>query len=219
MSVLSAAIHGTAAFPLDVSLRAEPGITVVFGPSGSGKSTLMRAILGAIRPSAGRIALGERVLFDSERGIDVPLRHRRIGIVFQDAEPFPHMDARRNVAFGVRSGDRARRADSWLARVGASALAARRGAVLSGGERQRIAAIGRDRALPVGELFDRIDDGTELAARRLGELSAAQIERRGTHPTRGEMTVGAIVERMLINHIDEHVEQLGTILGSPPERG
>ena len=56
-------------------------------------------------------------------------------------------------------------------------------------------------------------------ARRLGELSAEQIERRGTHPTRGEMTVGAIVERMLINHIDEHVEQLGTILGSAPERG
>ena len=47
----------------------------------------------------------------------------------------------------------------------------------------------------------------------------AQIERRGTHPTRGEMTVGAIIERMLIDHIGEHVEQLGSILGSPPERG
>ena len=80
-------------------------------------------------------------------------------------------------------------------------------------DEERIAAIGRDRALPVGELFDRIDDRTELVARRLGELSVEQIERRGTHPTRGEMTVGAIVERMLINHIDEHVEQLGSILG------
>jgi len=165
MSVLSAAIHGTAAFPLDVSLRAEPGITVVFGPSGSGKSTLMRAILGAIRPSAGRIALGERVLFDSERGIDVPLRHRRIGIVFQDAEPFPHMDARRNVAFGVRSGDRARRADSWLARVGASALAARRGAVLSGGERQRIALARALAAEPEALLLDEPLSGLELASR------------------------------------------------------
>ena len=62
-------------------------------------------------------------------------------------------------------------------------------------------------------------DRTELVARRLGELSVEQIERRGTHPTRGEMTVGAIVERMLINHIDEHVEQLGSILGNAPERG
>jgi hypothetical protein len=86
-------------------------------------------------------------------------------------------------------------------------------------DEERIAAIGRDRALPVGELFERIAERTEVVARRLGELSAEQIGRRGTHPTRGEMTVGAIVERMLINHIDEHVEQLGSILGSPPERG
>jgi hypothetical protein len=86
-------------------------------------------------------------------------------------------------------------------------------------DEERIAAIGRDRALAVGELFDRIHDRTEVVARRLGELSAEQIERRGTHPTRGEMTVGAVVERMLINHIDEHVEQLGSILGRAPERG
>jgi hypothetical protein len=86
-------------------------------------------------------------------------------------------------------------------------------------DEERIAAIGRDRALPVGELFDRIAERTATAAGRLGELSAEQIERRGTHPTRGEMTVGAIVERMLINHLDEHVEQLGSILGSAPEPG
>ena len=86
-------------------------------------------------------------------------------------------------------------------------------------DEERIAAIGRDRALPVGDLFDRIATRTDAAAGRLGELSAEQLERRGTHPTRGEMTVGAVVERMLINHIGEHVEQLESILGSPPERG
>ena len=59
---------------------------------------------------------------------------------------------------------------------------------------------------------------TEAAAGRLGELSAEQIERRGTHPTRGEMTVGAVVERMLINHIGEHVEQLELDPRSAPER-
>ena len=84
-------------------------------------------------------------------------------------------------------------------------------------DEERIAAIGRDRTLPLGELFDRIAERTEAAAGRLRELSAQQIERRGTHPTRGEMTVGAVVERMLINHIGEHVEQLRSILGSAPE--
>ena len=85
-------------------------------------------------------------------------------------------------------------------------------------DEERIAAIGRDRALPVGELFDRIAARTEAAAGRLGELSAAQIERRGTHPTRGEMTIGTVIEVMLINHIGEHIEQLNSILGTP-ERG
>jgi hypothetical protein len=84
-------------------------------------------------------------------------------------------------------------------------------------DEERIAAIGRDRALPVGELFARITDRTGAAAGRLGELSPAQLERRGTHPTRGEMTVTAVVERMLINHLGEHVEQLQSILGSAPE--
>jgi hypothetical protein len=86
-------------------------------------------------------------------------------------------------------------------------------------DKERIAAIGRDRALPVGELFGRIAERTEAAVGRLRELSPEQIERRGTHPTRGDMTVGAIVERMLINHVDEHVEQLGSILGNAAEPG
>ena len=86
-------------------------------------------------------------------------------------------------------------------------------------DEERIAAIGRDRAQPVGELFDRIAERTAAAAGRLGELSAEQIARRGTHPTRGEMTIEAVVERMLINHVGEHVEQLGSILGNEPERG
>jgi|RhiMethySRZTD1v2_1073278.scaffolds.fasta_scaffold25753_3 molybdate transport system ATP-binding protein len=165
MSVLAAEIRGTGAVALEVSMRAEPGITVVFGPSGAGKSTLLKTILGAIRPTSGRVALGERVLFDSERGIDVPIRRRRIGVVFQDAEPFPHLDARANVAFGVRSGDRAQRADSWLSRVGGSALAAKRGSVLSGGERQRIALARALAAEPEVLLLDEPLSGLELASR------------------------------------------------------
>lgn len=171
MSVLSVEIRGTRGFPLEVALRAEPGITVVFGPSGAGKSTLLRTILGANRPSSGRIALGERVLFDADRGVDVPIRHRRIGIVFQDAEPFPHLDARANVAFGVRNGDRGRRADSWLARVGGSSLVAKRGSVLSGGERQRLALARALAAEPEALLLDEPLSGLELASReQIGSL-------------------------------------------------
>jgi hypothetical protein len=76
----------------------------------------------------------------------------------------------------------------------------------------RIAAIGRERARPVGELFDRVASGARTAAARLRELSADQLERRGTHPTLGEMTVSAVAERMFIRHLGEHEEQLRSIL-------
>ena len=165
MSALSVEVRTDRPFPLEVAFRAEPGITVVFGPSGAGKSTLLRTILGAIRPSSGRVTIGDRIVFDSERGIDVPIRGRRIGIVFQDAEPFPHLDARANVAFGVRDGDAKKRADSWLSRVGASSLAAKRGSVLSGGERQRIALARALAAEPEALLLDEPLSGLELASR------------------------------------------------------
>ena len=77
---------------------------------------------------------------------------------------------------------------------------------------ERIAAIGRERTLPVGELFDRVADGAQAAAARLRDLSADELDRRGTHPTLGEMTVAAIAERMFIRHLGEHAEQLRALI-------
>ena len=82
-------------------------------------------------------------------------------------------------------------------------------------DEDRIAAIGRERARPVGELFDDVSRGAEAAAGRLRELPADQLERRGTHPTLGEMTVSAVAERMFIRHLGEHEEQLRSILAGP----
>ena len=82
---------------------------------------------------------------------------------------------------------------------------------------ERIAAIGRERARPVGELFDQVARGAEAAAVRLRELPQDQLERRGTHPTLGEMTVSAVAERMFIRHLGDHEEQLRRILASGGE--
>jgi hypothetical protein len=79
-------------------------------------------------------------------------------------------------------------------------------------DEERIAAIGRERARPVGELFDRVATGALAAADRLRGLSDQQLERRGTHPTLGEMSVAAVAERMFIRHLGEHAEQLRSIL-------
>src|SRR5882724_11962375 len=71
-------------FNLDVAFVLRKGINILFGPSGAGKTTLLECIAGLATPDTGRIALRDRVLFDSERNINVPPRHRAVGYVFQD---------------------------------------------------------------------------------------------------------------------------------------
>lgn len=83
----------------------------------------------------------------------------------------------------------------------------------------RIALIGRDRTLPTDELYTRIDSWLERWAHRLATLSPSQLATVGLHPTRGEMTVAAIVERMIVSHLGEHADQLEAILDGRPKRG
>jgi DinB superfamily len=79
-------------------------------------------------------------------------------------------------------------------------------------DEERIAAIGRERVRPVGELFDQVATGAQSVADRLRGLSDDQLQRRGTHPTLGEMTVAGVADRMFIRHLGEHAEQLRLIL-------
>ena len=65
-------------FLLRVGFDAAPGVTIVFGESGSGKTTLLRSVAGLVAPDSGRIAIGERPLFDSAAAVDVPPAGRRV---------------------------------------------------------------------------------------------------------------------------------------------
>lgn len=129
-------------FTLDVSLDAPHGITIVFGASGSGKSTLLRAVAGLVTPDAGRISVGDRVLFDSAAGVHVPSQERHVGLVFQHLALFPHLTARANLEFGLTRlshDERRARIGDIASRFRIEALLDRRPAALSGGERQRVA--------------------------------------------------------------------------------
>jgi molybdate transport system ATP-binding protein len=165
-------------FRLDVAFRTTDSVTVAFGPSGSGKSTLLLAILGAVRPLRGRVTFDGRDLYDSTRRIDLPVRRRRIGMVFQDALLFPHLSALGNVAFGLRGPDRARRAGRLLDRVGALPLSGRRPSDLSGGERQRVALARALAAEPCALLLDEPFSALDAAARK--SLAELVLELRST---------------------------------------
>ena len=91
----------SAAFALDVQCSAPPGVTILFGASGSGKTTLLRCLAGLERPESGRIAVGDRVLFDATGGVHLPARERRIGFVFQQLALFPHLSVRDNIGYGL----------------------------------------------------------------------------------------------------------------------
>ena len=130
------------AFALEVSFTADPGVTILFGRSGSGKSTLLRLVAGLLTPDHGRVAIGHRTLFDREAAVNIAVRRRRLGYVFQQLALFPHLSVADNIGYGLAPLEPRARRD----RVNAIAtsfhidhLLARMPGAVSGGERQRAA--------------------------------------------------------------------------------
>ena len=125
-------------FTLEIHERLDGRATALFGPSGAGKTTILDAIAGLRTPRSGRIVLGSRTLFDSDRLVDLPPQARHVGYVTQDVALFPHMNVRRNVLYGRRPGQRLA-LETVTRMLEISALLGRPVAGLSGGERQRVA--------------------------------------------------------------------------------
>ena len=78
---------------------ASNGVTALFGRSGSGKTTLVDMIAGLNSPDSGRISLDNEIMFDSEKGINLPPEKRRLGYVFQEDRLFPHLDVTSNLQY------------------------------------------------------------------------------------------------------------------------
>ena len=143
---MTLAVHLTkrlhSAFGLDVSFLAEPGVTILFGASGSGKTTILRCVAGLARPDSGRIAIGERALFNGDSGVDVAVRDRRLGYVFQQLALFPHLTVAQNIGYGLAgtpAGERQTRVVEAAGSFRIAGLLDRRPGQISGGERQRTA--------------------------------------------------------------------------------
>ena len=100
-----------------VSMELQRGeVVALLGPSGSGKTTLLRAVAGLESPKSGTIRIGERSIYDGERGFEVPAEERSLGLVFQSYALWPHktvFDNVRNAA--ISASIRARRCTSRFA--------------------------------------------------------------------------------------------------------
>ncbi|MGK2913373.1 MAG: molybdenum ABC transporter ATP-binding protein [Porticoccaceae bacterium] len=126
-------------FCLRINECLDAPITGVLGPSGCGKSTLLAVIAGLVRPQRGRIALDGIELVGSN--VWLPPHRRRIGLVFQDNQLFPHLNVRNNLLYGYRNLAKAERRfslEAVVALLEITDLLDRRPRQLSGGECQRV---------------------------------------------------------------------------------
>ena len=131
-------------FDLDVAFEVErPDETLaLLGPSGCGKSMTLKCIAGTVAPDSGRIVLNGRVLFDSEKRVNLRPQERRVGYLFQNYALFPNMTVEQNIGVGIVGAGREARAAAVAEQVATfrlEGLEAKKPYELSGGQQQRVA--------------------------------------------------------------------------------
>lgn len=132
-------------FSLDQRFQSDQSVIGLFGASGSGKTTILHSIAGLVTPQAGWIKIKNQTWFDQTQKINLTTQQRRIGLVFQDAQLFPHKNVKQNLLFGfkhIQPQQRQFELDYIIELLKLEHLIERMPIKLSGGEKQRV-ALGR----------------------------------------------------------------------------
>jgi molybdate transport system permease protein len=165
-------------FNLKVAFNTDEQPLGLLGGSGAGKSMILRCIAGIETPTKGRIVLNGRVLFDSEKGINLPSRDRHIGFLVQNYALFPNMTVTQNIAFGlpkgIADGKGRSQIEELLIAMQLQGLGDRYPHQLSGGQQQRVALAralaSQPEALLLDEPFSALD--THLRSQLEQQMSA-----------------------------------------------
>lgn len=132
-------------FCLNQRFQSNQSVIGLFGASGSGKTTILHSIAGLIRPQSGWIKIQNQTWFDQGQNIYLSTQQRRVGLVFQDAQLFPHKNVKQNLLFGfkhIAPQQRQFEVDYIVELLKLEHLLERMPIKLSGGEKQRV-ALGR----------------------------------------------------------------------------
>lgn len=196
----------------------DEGVTALIGPSGSGKSTIFRVLLGLEQcPSL-------RWMYRGEDLARLSVSERRLGIVFQSYDLFPHLTARKNILFAAEArGIPTQEAQAFLQELvdhlQMQSFIDRKASVCSGGEKQRVALaralMGRPRILLLDEPFSALDEELREEARRLVQNLLQKLKIPMILVTHDHRDVVALAQRVYRLKSGQLVED-ASILGGKP---
>ncbi len=213
-------------FQLEVNFDTMNGALGLLGASGSGKSMTLRCISGIETPDFGKIVLNDSVLFDSENNINMPIRYRKVGFLFQNYALFPHMNVERNIGFGldrsIKSSEKAYKINKKLEMMNLQGMEKKYPYQLSGGQQQRVALaralIMEPEVLLLDEPFSALDE--YLRNRMIDELKEDLSEFKGStvFVTHNMEEAYRVCENICILQ-NGHLESIGSreeIFNNPP---
>jgi ABC-type sulfate/molybdate transport systems ATPase subunit len=162
-------------FNFNVSFKCTNSILGILGESGSGKSMTLHCIAGLVKPDEGKIILNGRTLFDSTAKINIPIKDRKIGFLFQNYALFPHMTVEKNIGYSLSNfsaSERNRIINEMLNMMQIEDLRKRYPNEISGGQQQRVALA---RALAVNPELLLLDEPFSALDNHLRSIMLKQM--------------------------------------------
>ena len=147
-------------FTLEIECKLESNRIGILGGSGAGKSMILKMLAGIEKPDKGYIKLDDRLLFDSEKKIDIKPKDRHIGYCFQNYALFPNLTVYENIVIGLSKSEKAD-ADKFLEKFELTKIKDSKPNKISGGQAARVAMarilIRKPKVLLFDEAFSALD--------------------------------------------------------------